>query len=111
RADGDARSARDRRSPVAAHTVGAGTAGEAHGRARHDGRDHRPVLALRGRRVDRDLYGGLPHPMTEHSHPTSGVYLRVAAVLVILTVLAPRAFYLRAIPAVMCPVVLLATAA
>src|SRR5438105_5843445 len=111
RADGDARRARDGRRLVAADAVGAGAAGEAHQCACDDRRDQRPVLALRGRGLDRDLYGGIPHPMTEHSHPTAGVYLRVAAVLVILTVLEVGVFYVPAFHPVLVPVLVVLSAA
>ncbi len=61
--------------------------------------------------VHKGLHRGLPHPMTEHSHPTSGVYLRVAAVLVILTVLEVGVFYVPAFHPVLVPVlVVLSTA-
>src|SRR5438034_462699 len=99
RADRDARRARDRRRPLAAHAVGAGAAGEARAGARPHGRDHRAVLALRGRGLDRHLHGGLSdsidggtamaegdHP-NEQAHPRPETYLRVAAALVVLTVL------------------------
>src|SRR5437762_1412210 len=43
---------------------------------------------------------------TEHAHPTAGVYLRVAAVLVILTVLEVGVFYVPAFHPVLVPVLL-----
>jgi len=66
---------------------------------------------FRGRRLDRDLYCGLPHPMTEQSHPTAGTYLRIGAVLVILTVLEVGVFYVPAFRAVLVPVLLVLSAA
>src|SRR2546423_13383168 len=48
---------------------------------------------------------------TEHAHPTAGVYLRVAAVLVILTVLEVGVFYVPAFHPVLVPVLLVLSAA
>ena len=47
----------------------------------------------------------------EHQHPTADVYLRVAAVLVILTVLEVGVFYVPAFRAVLVPVLLVLSAA
>src|SRR6184192_537833 len=46
----------------------------------------------------------------EHAHPTAGVYLRVAAVLVILTVLEVGVFYVPAFHTVLVPVLLVLSA-
>src|SRR5437763_14323435 len=46
----------------------------------------------------------------EHQHPTADVYLRVAAVLVILTVLEVGVFYVPAFHAVLVPVLLVLSA-
>ena len=46
-----------------------------------------------------------------HAHPTVGVYLRVAAALVILTVLEVGVFYVPAFHAVLVPVLLVLSAA
>src|SRR2546430_7152869 len=46
----------------------------------------------------------------EHAHPTVDVYLRVAAVLVILTVLEVGVFYVPAFQAVLVPVLLVLSA-
>src|SRR5947207_12950218 len=47
----------------------------------------------------------------EHQHPTADVYLRVGAVLVILTVLEVRVFYVPAFHPVLVPVLLVLSAA
>lgn len=47
----------------------------------------------------------------EHSHPTVGVYLRVAAALVILTVLEVGVFYVPAFHAVLVPTLVTLSAA
>ena len=47
----------------------------------------------------------------EHQHPTVDVYLRVAAALVILTVLEVGVFYVPAFHAVLVPVLLVLSAA
>ncbi len=44
--------------------------------------------------------------VNEHAHPTAGVYLRVAAVLVILTVLEVGVFYVPQFHGVLVPVLL-----
>src|SRR5881275_81523 len=112
RADRDARRARSGRRPVVAHLVGARAPGEARARQRHDGRDHGALLALRGRGVDHHLHRGLPDPMSdEHQHPTVDVYLRVAAALVILTVLEVGVFYVPAFHPVLVPVLLVLSTA
>lgn len=49
--------------------------------------------------------------MAEHAHPTVGTYLRVAAVLVILTLLEVGVFYVPAFQAVLVPVLLVLSAA
>ena len=49
--------------------------------------------------------------MTEQSHPTAGAYLRIGAVLVILTVLEVGVFYVPAFRAVLVPVLLVLSAA
>ena len=49
--------------------------------------------------------------MTEQSHPTAGTYLRIGAVLVILTVLEVGVFYVPAFRAVLVPVLLVLSAA
>lgn len=49
--------------------------------------------------------------MTEHSHPSRDVYLRVAAALVILTVLEVGVFYVPAFHPVLVPVLLVLSAA
>src|SRR3989449_6786700 len=107
-----ARRARSGRGAVAAHLVGARAPGEARARERHDGRDHGALLALRGRGVDHHLHRGLPDPMSdEHRHPTVDVYLRVAAALVILTVLEVGVFYVPAFHPVLVPVLLVLSTA
>src|SRR5207245_4904783 len=98
---------------------------KARARQCHDGRDHGPLLAFRGRGVDRDFHGGLPDPMSgepggtamneggsvERSvHPTADVYLRVGAGLVLLTVLAVGGFDVPAFRAVLVPVLLVLSA-
>src|SRR2546425_10561695 len=47
----------------------------------------------------------------ERAHPTAGVYLRVAAALVVLTVLEVGVFYVPAFHAVLVPVLLVLSAA
>src|SRR5882724_3675355 len=141
RADRDARRARRGGGAVAPHLVGTGLARQARARQRDDGRDHGTVLAFRGCGVDRNLHRGLPHSidaqatdaqgrtdaqMTERSggatmqdrasverpvHPTADVYLRVGAVLVILTVLEVGVFYVPAFHPVLVPVLLVLSAA
>ena len=49
--------------------------------------------------------------MTEQSHPTAGAYLRIGAVLVILTVLEVGVFYVPAFGPVLVPVLLVLSAA
>ncbi len=49
--------------------------------------------------------------MNEQSHPTAGAYLRVGAMLVILTVLEVGVFYVPAFRAVLVPVLLVLSAA
>ena len=49
-------------------------------------------------------------PATEHAHPTAGVYLRVAAVLVILTVIEVGVFYVPAFHPVLVPTLLILSA-
>jgi cytochrome c oxidase subunit IV len=49
------------------------------------------------------------HPV-EHAHPTAGVYLRVAAVLVILTVIEVGVFYVPAFHPILVPTLLLLSA-
>src|SRR3989449_8626231 len=106
-----ARRARSGRGPVVAHLVGARATGEARARQRHDGRDHGALLALRGRGVDHHFHRGLPDPMSdEHQHPSVDVYLRVAAALVILTVLEVGVFYVPAFHPVLVPVLLVLSA-
>src|SRR5207244_10109944 len=100
---------------------------EARARQRNDGRDHGPVLALRGRGVDREFHRGLSDPMSgdarggttgtraagheaAHGHPTVGLYLRVAAVLVVLTVLEVGVFYVPAFHPVLVPTLLVLSA-
>jgi cytochrome c oxidase subunit 4 len=46
----------------------------------------------------------------EHAHPTAGVYLRVAAVLLVLTVLEVGVFYVPAFHVVLVPTLLLLSA-
>src|SRR5256885_10469484 len=50
------------------------------------------------------------HPVQHHPHPTAGVYLRVAAVLVILTVIEVGVFYVPAFHSVLVPVLLFLSA-
>ena len=55
------------------------------------------------------MSGGHPMPdqhSAEHGHPTAAVYLRVAAVLVILTVLEVGVFYVPQFHGVLVPVLL-----
>ena len=52
-----------------------------------------------------------PGATERHAHPTVGVYLRVAAALVILTVLEVGVFYVPAFHAVLVPVLLVLSAA
>ncbi len=69
------------------------------------------AVGLRGRGVDHHLHRGLPDPMSdEHQHPTVDVYLRVAAALVILTVLEVGVFYVPAFHPVLVPVLLVLSA-
>ena len=50
----------------------------------------------------------MPHaPPPPHAHPTVGTYLRVAAILVILTVLEVGVFYVPAFRGIVVPVLLL----
>lgn len=51
-----------------------------------------------------------PKPAEAHAHPTAGTYLRVAALLVILTVIEVGVFYVPAFQAVLVPVLLLLSA-
>ncbi len=67
-ADRPSRHARGDRRAVAALAVGAGAPRAARRRRRRQGRDRRPLLALRGRRVDRDLHARVSHSVTE-AHP------------------------------------------
>ena len=46
-----------------------------------------------------------PHPV-EHPHPTAGVYIRVAVILTILTVIEIGVFYVPAFHPVLAPVLL-----
>ena len=46
-----------------------------------------------------------PHPV-EHLHPTAGVYIRVAVILTILTVIEVGVFYVPAFHPVLAPVLL-----
>ena len=46
-----------------------------------------------------------PHPV-EHPHPTAGVYIRVAVILTILTVIEVGVFYVPAFHPVLAPVLL-----
>jgi cytochrome c oxidase subunit 4 len=47
---------------------------------------------------------------TEHPHPTAGTYLRVAAVLVVLTVIEVGVFYVPAFKPFLAPVLLILSA-
>jgi len=49
-------------------------------------------------------------PAADHAHPTAGVYLRVAAVLVILTVIEVGVFYVPAFHPVLVPTLLILSA-
>src|SRR5437899_4804190 len=60
RADGNTRSARDGGRDLAADAVGPGRTRQTRSGERDDRGDHRIVLALRRRRVDRDFYGRVP---------------------------------------------------
>lgn len=51
-----------------------------------------------------------PKPAEAHAHPTAGTYVRVAALLVILTVIEVGVFYVPAFQAVLVPVLLLLSA-
>lgn len=51
-----------------------------------------------------------PGQATEHAHPNVGTYLRVAAVLVILTVLEVGVFYVPAFHPILVPVLLVLSA-
>src|SRR5262249_56529583 len=62
RADRAPRCPRHRRHHLAAVAVGAGDARTPHQPGFRARRDRRPLLALRGRRLDRHLHGRLPHP-------------------------------------------------
>jgi cytochrome c oxidase subunit 4 len=46
-----------------------------------------------------------PHPV-EHAHPTAGVYIRVAVILTLLTVIEVGVFYVPAFHPVLAPVLL-----
>jgi cytochrome c oxidase subunit 4 len=51
------------------------------------------------------------HPVVQHHpHPTAGVYLRVAAILVILTVIEVGVFYVPAFHVILVPALLLLSA-
>jgi caa(3)-type oxidase subunit IV len=47
------------------------------------------------------------HPVVGHAHPTAGVYLRVATILVILTVIEVGVFYVPAFHPILVPALLL----
>jgi len=56
-----------------------------------------------------------PHAMqdtktAEHPHPTAGTYLRVAAVLIVLTVIEVGVFYVPAFKAFVAPILLILSA-
>src|SRR6266550_3443831 len=63
RADRHSRCSRDGRCDLAADALGAGAARKTRSGERDDGRDHGTLLAFRGCRVDRDLYGRVPDSM------------------------------------------------
>ena len=50
------------------------------------------------------------HPPAPHAHPTAGVYLRVATVLVILTVIEVGVFYVPVFHPILVPALLLLSA-
>lgn len=50
------------------------------------------------------------HPTEQHAHPTVGTYLRVAALLVILTVIEVGVFYVPGFQAALVPVLLVLSA-
>jgi cytochrome c oxidase subunit 4 len=50
------------------------------------------------------------HPVVRHAHPTAGVYLRVATILVILTVIEVGVFYVPAFHPILVPALLLLSA-
>src|SRR5207249_288534 len=68
RADRNTRRARDCGRAVAAHARGAGAAAEARTRSGPHRRDHRTVLALRGRGLDRHLHRGLSDTIDAQTH-------------------------------------------
>jgi len=49
-------------------------------------------------------------PATEHAHPTAATYLRVAAVLIVLTVVEVGVFYVPAFHAFLAPILLVLSA-
>ena len=49
--------------------------------------------------------------MAEHSHPTAGTYLRIAAILTVLTVIEVGVFYMPAFHPVLAPTLLTLSAA
>ena len=49
--------------------------------------------------------------MAEHSHPTAGTYLRIAAILAVLTVIEVGVFYIPAFHPVLAPALLTLSAA
>src|SRR5216110_314673 len=115
-ADGHTRRARDRRRDLALDPVDPGPARQAWARQRAHRRDHRAVLALRGRRLDRDFYRRVPDSVTvveesdkmatAHAHATTGTYLRIAAILVMITLIEVGVFYVPAFQTVLVPVLL-----
>jgi cytochrome c oxidase subunit 4 len=50
------------------------------------------------------------HPVVEHPHPTAGLYIRVATILVILTVIEVGVFYVPAFHPILVPALLLLSA-
>jgi len=77
--------------------------------------NHRLVLALRRRRVDRDLHPRVPDSMSggqmsEQAHASTGTYLRIAAILVMITLIEVGVFYVPAFQPVLVPVLLVLSA-
>jgi caa(3)-type oxidase subunit IV len=96
----------------------AGAAREAGSAERANRGDHGTLLALRRRGVDRDLHRRLPDSVGERmseqahaqAHATTGTYLRVAAILVMITIIEVGIFYVPTFQSVLVPVLLFLSA-
>ncbi len=67
-----------------------------------------PIPDLSGR--PRESTGSHPIPAVEHSHPTAGTYLNVAAILTILTLIEVGVFYVPAFKPFLTPILLVLSA-